>query len=175
MAGKDKKGEAEAPEEEKSSGGLKKIIIFAVLGLVLMGGGAGGAYYFFVMNAPQSAQADAGEAAEAVVPKGDPTYVDFDPAFTVAMEGSARAKYLQISVSALTYYEESYQLLKDHAPLLRSELILLFNSKEPSQLETPEGKEALRQEVKDKIETVLIDMDEEVNIDSIYFTKFIMQ
>lgn len=172
MAKKDK-ATPEADGEAPKSGKGKLIIIIVVVFLVALGAGGGAAWYFLQGAAP------AQETAEAEPPKpsrGPARYVDFDPDFTVNLDSGGNARFLQVALAALTYYDETEEALKNHMPQLRSSLITLFGNQVGDSLATLEGKEQLRTDALAEITRVLESTGEDdVRIGQIFFTKFIVQ
>jgi len=170
------KKETPQPAEDgaQKGGKAKLIIIISVAVLLALGAGAGIAW--FLLSGSEGSP-DTAELAEPEKPtRGDPRYVAFDPDFTVNLSGTDGPRFLQVAVSALTYYDDTEELLKNHMPALRSSLIVLFGNQSGTNLATLEGKDQLRSAAAEKIEQVLLDSGAgEVRIGQIFFTKFIVQ
>ena len=62
-----------------------------------------------------------------------------------------------------------------HMPLIRNSLVLLFSSQSFANLQTDEGKQALKQASVDAINKILEQETGEGGIDSVLFTNFVMQ
>ncbi|RME32655.1 MAG: flagellar protein [Gammaproteobacteria bacterium] len=161
-----------AEEKEGQGGGSKKlIIIFAVVALVLVG--ASVAVTLMLVGGKEEAEPAGEEVVEA--PK-EPHYFSLDPPFTVNLEGGGkRPRYLQITLDAMTYDEEVLEAVKQHMPLIRNNLVMLFGRQKLEELATPEGKEKLRQETLKTIQQVLEQETGKPGVEAVYFSSFVMQ
>lgn len=160
---------------EKSSGGMKKVII-AVVAVLLLGGIAGGAYFMFGGSGePDTAAADdAGSPPAPEEPETDPIYLPLSPAFVVNFEQGGRTRYLQIELQTMSYDQGVIDKVEANMPAVRNGLILLFSDQDYAALNTVEGKENLRKQVLDAINTV-IRAKGRPRVDDVFFTGFVMQ
>jgi flagellar FliL protein len=177
---KDKAGGADSPSGEKKKSKLLFIIIGAV---VLLGGGAGAFFAFKPKPAPADAQAAAAEKPEksekADKPgskKVAPQFFKFDPAFVVNFGGEGSARYLQVTVEAMSRDAAILDELKTDEPAVRNDLVVLFSSQDNATLMTTEGKEKLRQATLDIIRKNLnAEGAKGSQIEAVYFTSFVIQ
>jgi flagellar FliL protein len=102
-------------------------------------------------------------------------YAAIDPPIVVNFGSGLRTRYLQIGIEVMSHDEKTVADFKQHMPVIRDRLILLLNGKHPEDLATPEGKEALRQEILQTIRAVLKERTGKEQIEAIYFTDFVMQ
>ncbi len=171
--------EAEGTEGGEKKGGMMKIIIMAVVGIVLLAGGAGGVYFMMSSQVAElqeqliAAQEEAGSGQEEDL--GEPLYIEFDPPFTVNIEGESAEHFLTLSISALTYDKQTYDALNDNRPMLRNSLVIMLGDAKFEKLLSPAGKEDLRNRVKEIIVKSLDDAEKFADIDDVFFTKFLMQ
>nr|MDJ0890345.1 flagellar basal body-associated FliL family protein [Gammaproteobacteria bacterium] len=107
--------------------------------------------------------------------KGEAIYVDLHPAFTVNLQGKSKARFLQASVQVLTREPKVEQQIKQHAPMIRNKLVMLFSAKTSQELRTLEGKESLQNEARSAIENVLKAESGEGGVEAVFFTSFVMQ
>ena len=180
MADEDQDGELEQAKS-KGKGGKSKLIVLIVAALLLLGGGAGAGLYLTGAFAPQEKVAsededdeDFEEEAEEQS-RGEAIYVDLHPAFTVNLQGKSKARYLQASVQVLTREPEVEAQIKQHAPMIRNKLVMLFSGKTSQDLRTVEGKEQLQNEARSAIEGVLKSEDGDGGVEAVFFTSFVMQ
>ncbi len=148
-----------------ASGGKKKLIIIIALALVLLGAVAGGVYYFFF----------SGDDIDSVEEYTPSVYFEFDPAFTVDFIVDGKQRYLQLSLTVKSKDMEPINSVTLHMPLIRNSLVLLFSSQSFANLQTDEGKQALKQASVDAINKILEQETGEGGIDSVLFTNFVMQ
>jgi flagellar FliL protein len=163
----------EEEEKPKSRTGLKiALIVLSVF--LLVGGTVAGMYFAGVFG--ENPQVDAGEdGEEQVEAKGPAIYVPFDPAFVVNFSKPGKAKFLQITMQALTRSPEVPALIQTHMPAIRNNLVLLFSSQSFEKVSTAEGKEELRAEALATIQEVLDAESEGAKVESVYFTSIVMQ
>ena len=164
--------ENEAPEQEasESSGGKKKLIIIIVAALLLVGLAVGGVLMFLGGN---------DESQDVVVEdpgpsKGDPQYFDLKP-FTVNLSADDEVAFLQVQIQALTYYEEVFEQLEKHRPLIRNNLTLLFAQQKSIDLRSQEGKAGLQKKVLESVQAVIEKYGQGGEVDNVFFTSFVMQ
>ena len=192
---------AEAPKKKKG-GKLKKLVIL-LLGLVVVGGGgaAGGLYAMTgsVFGHAQAAEEEGPELPELVVREGvsgavadrararaerpnaspDPrvfqaTYVPLEGNFTSNLSGGDA--FVQIGLGVSTYYGEPItERLAQHNMAIRSAILLTLSEQDPGIITTLQGKEALKQELKNAINSVLTNREGFGGIDDVYFTSFVTQ
>lgn len=164
------KEEAAEDEVEVEGGGKKKLILIVVGALVLVGGAVGGTL-MVVGGGEESAPIE----EEEVVVKGDPTYVDLKPAFTVNLAPEDPVGFLQISMQVLTHSADVAAAIEKHKPLIRNNLVTLFGQQSSIDLRAPEGKEALQKEAQTLVQKVIDDQGGGGEVDNVFFTSFVMQ
>lgn len=149
----------------------KSKLIWILLILLLLGGAGGGAaYYFLVMN---KAPAEAEESAEAPTPPA--LYMELRPAFVVNLSGRDSSRFLQAEVDLMARDQAVLDAVQAHSPAIRNALLLIFGSQALADLQTREGKEALQQKVLDEINQILASRDQELMVEEVYFSSFVMQ
>lgn len=166
---------------DEAPGGRKpRLLVLASLGLaavLLLGGGAAAFLYFggFLDGGEGADMADAAGAEAPPAPREPATYVPLDPAFTVNLKAPSSARYLQISLQALTRDESVAGKVKAHGPAIRNNLVMLLSSKTSQDLESRAGKEALQGEIVDAINQVLQSHAGGGRVEDVLFTTFVMQ
>jgi flagellar protein FliL len=163
--------ESAAPAEKKS----KLPLILAILGAVVVAVGGGGAY--FAMSGKKDATAETQEGDEKQsAPKQPALYVKFDPPFVVNFEAKGLMRFLQVGVEVLTRDPVTADLIKQHDPMLRNDLLLLLGNQSFEKISTREGKEELRKEALAIVANVIASEGGEANsVEQLYFTSFVMQ
>ncbi|WP_137169279.1 flagellar basal body-associated protein FliL [Marinomonas sp. FW-1] len=157
-------------EEAGKSGGKKKLIIIIALLLVLVGGGGAAAYFFLFSGSDEST-----ESTEEALANEPSTYLALDPAFTVDFMVDGRQRYVQLNMSVKSKNVEQINALTLHMPLIRNSLVLLFSSQSFDELQTAEGKMALKNAALDAINGILEQETGQGGIDAVLFTNFVMQ
>ncbi|MFI4865482.1 MAG: flagellar basal body-associated protein FliL [Steroidobacterales bacterium] len=148
-----------------------KLLWIAIAVVVL--GGAAGAWFAFKPGAAPDGVAASNKPA---VPHAAPIYYKFDPAFVVNFGGEGSARYLQVTVEAMSRDMAVVENLKNTEPAVRNDLVMLFSGQDNATLMSVDGKEKLRAATLAAIRKVI---DSEGGdgklIEAVYFTSFVIQ
>ncbi len=155
---------APANETAKPKRSLKKILILAFVGLLLVGGGLG-AYILLSDDPPaaKEAQASHGPSKHAVTMPLDP--------FLVNLADKESRRYLKLKVELEVDSEGSAKELEKSLPRIRDALILLLSSKTYLDLSTYDGKQQLKQEIKQRVTA----LPNGSKVTEVFFTEFVAQ
>ncbi|MBI3803008.1 MAG: flagellar basal body-associated FliL family protein [Nitrospirae bacterium] len=178
MAEEEKKGEPEKKEPTPKGGSKKKLILIggAALVLILAGGG------FFLMKKgssetaavtgekPVPAKASAEHGGEKMEEKGTGIILDLDP-FVVNLADTPEIRYLKVTIKLELSKAEYTQVVNDRTPQIRDSMLILLSSKEYAAIRTVEGKMELRDEILQRLNTIL---GQKV-VKTAYFTDFVAQ
>jgi flagellar FliL protein len=147
-------------------------LLWIVIAVVVIGGGAGA--WFALKPAPQPEAAAA--AGKPAAPHAAPIYYKFDPAFVVNFGGEGSARYLQVTVEAMSRDTAVMESLKNFEPAVRNDLVMLYSGQENATLMTVDGKEKLRAATLAIIRKVLDSEGANGNgLEAVYFTSFVIQ
>lgn len=160
--------EVDTPPEETPKRSKKGLLI-AVAVLVLGGAGAGGWYFMGSSGAPE-------EVAEEPVALAPAIYVSFEPPFVVNFEANGMVRFLQVAVQVMTRDLHTSELLKQHDPVIRNDMLLLLGNQQYETISTREGKEQLRLEALEAVRHVVkANGGEPEAVETVLFTSFVMQ
>ena len=170
---------------KKGKSSKVKIIIITLVVLVLMGASIGGTLYFLggsdeEMAAEESDGKDGSKQKKKKKAAKDGEarmviYHAFEPPFVVNFEDKGVIRFLQIGLSVMTYDETVTASLKQHDPVIRNNLVLLFSSQSFKDLSSREGKEKLRAETLKEIQSVLKKYTDDKGVEEAFFTSFVIQ
>lgn len=191
----------ETPTEAKPPKRRFKRILMLLLALIVIGGGGvaagvyatggnllGGPSEAVDPNQPQlMVRSDADPAAIAQAKaqansrngRPDPrvfqaTYVPLEGEFTSNLGGGDA--FVQLGLGISTYYDERVPArLSAHNMAIRSAVLMTLSEQDPAEITTLSGKEALKQELKNTINSVLTTKEGFGGIDDVYFTSFVTQ
>lgn len=166
-----------AAADGKGKGKLKLIIII-VLGLLLaVGASVGGTFYWMSSHSAAEAPAkDEAEHGESAPKRQAAIYEVLAPAFIVNFaNGGGRQHYMQVSVALMSRDQAALDALKEHMPLLRNQLVMLFSSQDFATLATPVGQEMLRQQATASVQALAQKELGKVAIEQVLFTNFVLQ
>lgn len=168
------------PGAETAPGGKRKLklIIAVVLGLLLAVGLSVGSTLYF-MNKGEPEEAAASETPDAALSSGKQPaiYEPLAPAFIVNFNGAngGRQRYMQVSVALMSRDAAALTALKEHMPLLRNQLVMLFSSQDFAALATPVGQEMLRQQATASVQELAQRELGKVAIEQVLFTNYVLQ
>jgi flagellar FliL protein len=187
--------EAGAPESQATAKKAMNPLVLVMFASLMTASIVGGGVYFALASKVDSAAAAAEEAeeerGEAAAPaakkkanakkgkeekKGPALYVKLDPPFVVNFEAKGIMRFLQITVEVMTRDNATVDLLKQHDPLIRNNLLMLFSNQNFEKINSLEGREALRVEALKSIgEALKSEGGKPKNVEQLYFTSFVMQ
>jgi flagellar FliL protein len=194
MADKDKEKEENETEEggKKKSGNMLLIIIIAVLVLILVIGGVVAA----LMMGNHDAEAEAGKGAKTEVAaeghaaegeaKGEAKAAEGHAGgeeltevgimfpletFTVNLLSESGRRYLKVEMNLEMNGKELSPELEEKKPVFRDIIIRILSSKSLEEISTVKGKEKLKEQIVNDLNTRLKDG----KVKNVYFTDFVVQ
>jgi flagellar protein FliL len=164
----DAKPAAAAASPAKSS---KKLLIIIASAVVVLGGGAGAWFAF-----GGKGDAKEGQPKEAAhEPKLPAQFVTLEP-FVVNFGPGSSVRFLQIAAQLMTRDPHMVEFLEHNTPIIRNDLLLLFGNKQPDEVSTNEGKEALRAAALEAVRKIVAAEGQKPEaLEGVYFTSFVMQ
>ena len=190
MADPNKKPEAEASTSGDAAGGGSSKLILGVLGLniVVM---IAVAVVLFLGQKKQAqqetlGQVEAGAASHGGAAAGDagghggaaPAAEPGAPVarffsvgdFTANLAGPASTSYVKVTVNFEISADADEEEMKQRKPQFRDKIISLLNSKKPSDLQSSEGRNYLKEEIK----TVANTFVKKGKVEGVYFSAFVV-
>jgi flagellar FliL protein len=170
---------AEAPI--KSGGGMLGKVIIAVVAIVLIGVGAfaGPRLLDMIKGTPDAdtAEADPEMAAAADKPVDGPEiYQSLLPPLVVNIKDAyGDVHYMQLSMEAMARDQNVINAIREHTPLIRNNLILLYGSASYEAVTTREGKEQLLADGLAEIRAVMKSRIGDADVEALYFTALVIQ
>jgi len=164
-------------EEGGKKGGKKKLIIIIVVLLLVLGGGGGAA--FFLLGGEDEAEVNAEESVDTgdagAAATGPAIYLELDPAFVIDFIVANKQRYLQLNLTVKSRDQAQIDEIKIHMPLIRNSLVLLFANQNFEELQTLEGKMALKTASVESINNILTQETGSGGMEDVLFTNFVMQ
>ena len=161
-------------EAAASGGGMMQKLMFAGIGLVLVGAGVVGGMTFFGGEAP--AEGDAA-AEEEEAPGGGPAfYTSLHPPLVVNFKDSAGdSHFMQITMEVMAREQTTINSVREHTPVIRNALILLYSGAVYEEVTTREGKEKMLADGLAEIQKVMTEKIGEPGVEAVYFTALVIQ
>ena len=188
MAEKKKADKKADKGADKAPGSRIKLIILIVI-LVLLLAGAGGAAYYFLWYGKSAGDTDASETPAEVVDEtasaahgaADATAMAFAPltyhkldSFTVNLPPGPM-RFLRISLTIATPNPAVIAAVDKHMPMLRNDILTLLATQQFAALNTAEGKDTLRESLRQTLVRLLVRASEPSDIRDVLFNELIMQ
>ena len=151
---------ADNPKSEKKPKSLKLFIIIGI-GIVLLGAVGGGAWFLFFKGKPSPPPATA--AANGHIYKMEP--------FLVNLADPGQPRYLKVTLHIESNQEKPSEEYEKRQPQLRDAILTILSSRQYREIMTSEGKAALREEIKGKVNQLLVNLKAQ----NIFFTEFVIQ
>jgi flagellar FliL protein len=167
----------QANPEEASSGGKKKLIIIIVAVVLLVAIAVGATVFLMSGDDSASDEAATKEVAEEVVEevKIPAQYIKMKPRFIVNYNVGTRQRFLQASIEIMTRSQGVVDAVELHNPMLRNEIVRILSDQDFNALRTPEGRQALKTELQEKLIAIVKREADVEGIEAVLFTDFVMQ
>ena len=163
--------ENEAPVEP--SGGMMKKLVFAGIGLVLIGAGVFAGMTLLGGDAPADGEAvveDAGPAS------GPALYTSLHPPLVVNFKDSVGdSHFMQITMEVMSREQNVINAVREHTPVIRNSLILLYSGAIYEEITTRDGKEKMLADGLAEIRKVMTEQIGEPGVEAVYFTALVIQ
>lgn len=169
--------EEQAAAEEAAAKKKKRKLIFIVGGLVLvlvLLVGALAAWFFWPGAAEENALQD-DPVEEVEPPEQAAIYYPLREKFIVNYDVRGRQRFLQVEVTLMLRDNGVISAIELHMPRIRNDLIMLFSGQVFEDLQTPEGKELLRQDSLRRVQDILKQEIGKPGVEQVLFTSFVMQ
>ena len=162
-------------ETEAKGGGLVKKLAFAGVGLVLVAVGIFVGPMF--MGGEEPAEGEEGEDAVAEVASGPPIYQSLHPPLVVNFKSElGDSHFMQITMEVMSRDQGVINSVREHTPVIRNNLILLYGNAVYETIQTREGKEQMLADGLAEIRRVI---DENAGdgeaVEALYFTALVIQ
>lgn len=159
----------EAPAKK---GKLKLIIMLVVIVILAIGLSVVGTLWFLGGSFPGtgSGNDDANAEPEFVAS----IYTELEKALVTTVQAQGRQRYAQVYLSFEAKDPQALEAVEVHMPLIRSELTKVLSSTGFSDLQRPEGRKGLAQQMSDRVNQVL-EQEQEPTIERVLFRNFVVQ
>lgn len=154
-------------------GGMMKKLMMAGVAVALIGGGAFAGMKFF---GKEESTEDEAAAEEEVVAVDPALYTSLHPPLVVNFKDAiGNPHYMQITMEVMARDQNIINSVREHSPVIRNSLILLFSSAVYEEVTTRDGKEKLLADGLQEIQDVMTDQIGEPGVEAVYFTALVIQ
>ena len=158
---------------EQSAGGIGKLLMFGAVGAVLLVIGifVGPAVMNMISPAPEV------ETEEVAEPGSGPAfYASLHPPLVVNFEDSfGEPHVMQITLEVMARSQSVVNAVREHTPVIRNSLILLYGSAVYDEITTRDGKEKMLADGLAEIQKIMTDRIGEPGVEAVYFTGLVIQ
>lgn len=175
--------EPELTEEEQAEAERKAkrkqrimLVVLAVVLVLLSVGVTLGLLHFLVDDEPELPESETvAEEAPPEPASQEAIYYPLNEKLVVNYNVRGRQRFLQVEVNLMFRDNAVATALEKHMPRIRNDLIMLMSGQEFEDLQTPEGRELLRQDALRSIQAILQEEIGQPGIEQVLFTSFVMQ
>jgi flagellar protein FliL len=153
-----------------NEGGMKRAVIAggAALILIILGILAGPMVRNVVSGPPA--------AAEVVNTAKAALYTSLHPPLVVNFkDGLGESHYMQVTMEVMARDQKVIDAVKNHTPVIRNALILLYGNVDYDAVTTREGKEKMLADGLKEIQDVMTEQTGDTGVEAVYFTNLIIQ
>ena len=170
-------GEKSAEENsDDSPSKLKKLLLLGSIGVLILGIAV--AAYMFLFASSASDEAPTAIAESPVVAeelKKKALYSPIENDFIATLQDEkGEEHHMVIAVTLMVREDDALKALNKNKPLLTNQLLELFESQNYREMKTIENKEALRTKALAVVQEAMKAQEPPVKIESVLFTKFMM-
>jgi len=168
---------AEAVEQTPGTSLTKKLVVGGVATLLLAAGLLAGPAIRGMITKPNDIAVAADIAPAAAAPAAGPElYTSLHPALVVNFRDAlGDPHFMQIEMEVMARDQDVINAVREHTPLIRNNLILLYGSARYEDVTTRSGKEQMLADGLHEIQQVLNPRIGSPNVEALYFTSLIIQ
>lgn len=165
-------GNAEGAANAKG-GGMMKMLIIGVGALILLSAGVFAGMTFLGGDEPADGEEVVEEGAAADDP---PLYTSLHPPLVVNFsDSSGDSHFMQITMEVMARDQTVINAVREHTPVIRNALILLYSGAIYDEVATREGKKKMLADGLAEIQSVMTEQIGEPGVEAVYFTALVIQ
>lgn len=167
---------ADAGAAEKSGGGMMKMLMFGGIGVVMLGIGIfAGPAVKNMLSPPADTEAESAGGDSG--PSNDPAlYTSLHPPIVVNFKDAAGdSHFMQITMEVMARDQHVINSVREHAPVIRNNLILLYSGAVYEEVTTLAGKEKMLADGLAEVQGVMTETIGEPGVEAVYFTSLVIQ
>jgi len=168
--------ETAVEEQPAKSGGMLKMIIFGGIAVALLAAGIfAGPAVMNMISPDEEVEAESAED-ESIAETGPAIYQSLHPPLIINfLDQSGESHYMQITLEVMSRDQEMINALREHTPVIRNALILMFSAASYESAVTRDGKQQLLDDALQEIQTVMSEQTGKSGIEAVYFTSLVIQ
>ncbi|AMQ90583.1 MULTISPECIES: flagellar basal body-associated protein FliL [unclassified Marinobacter] len=160
-----------APAPAKK-GKLKLIIMLVVIIVLAVALSIVGTLWFLGGGLPGGGEGERASTSEPAFVAS--SYIDLERPLVTTVQAQGRQRYAQVHLSLEASDPVALAAAETHMPLIRSQLVMVLGNSEFNELQTPEGRSALAEQLLTTVNQVL-EEEGEPSIKRVLFRNFVVQ
>ena len=174
MAEEDEASTEAVPEPQPSGGLMNKLLLGGgAVGLLVVGIFAGPAVKNMISSPPEE---ETETAPETVDREGPELFTSLHPPLVVNFTDTAGGShFMQITMEVMARDQEIIDAVKNHIPVIRNSLILLYGNANYDVITTRSGKEQMLADGLAEIQRIMKERIGEDGVEAVYFTNLVIQ
>ena len=160
-----------APAPAKK-GKLKLIIMLVVIIVLAVALSVVGTLWFLGGGLPGGGEGERASTSEPAFVAS--SYIDLERPLVTTVQAQGRQRYAQVHLSLEASDPAALAAAETHMPLIRSQLVMVLGNSEFNELQTPEGRSALAEQLLTTVNQVL-EEEGEPSIKRVLFRNFVVQ
>lgn len=150
----------------------KKLIIIIVAAVLVLGALIGG-IAFWLLSGDDANNGDESIAVEEVLEQLE--YYDLNPPFVMSYLTRSGQRYIQAGITVATNKAKVLEVLEQHEPKIRSEILRIIGEHGFNELRTQQGKEKLLTDLRDRLEAIVREEAQIEGVKAVLFNVFVIQ
>ena len=152
---------------------MSKTVLIIIISVVVLFMGMVGAGFFILWNKISQVPVDPSKVAEMAVEEEENVIGPLYPLDTmiVNLSDDGGKRYLRVTMALELSDPESVDTVESRLPQIRDAVLMILPTKTYDDVSTTDGKIALRNQVMEKINTLMT----KGRVNNIYFTEFVVQ
>ncbi len=173
------------------------LIIILIVVILAVGGGVAAMFLLSDGDSKEDKGKEHETGGESHAAPAHAIYSALRPTFIINFEDTRKARYMQIDLNVMAHNQHAIDLVQEHSPVIRNNIITILSSQKFEEVNTYAGKQKLQKQLLDAINrtidaevknTPATNHDEESSehapaeeipggkyIEAVYFTSFVMQ
>jgi flagellar FliL protein len=163
----------ETETAEAAGGGMMKKLMMIGGALALVGGGVFAGMTFLGGDQPPEGEEVAEEATASAAPA---LYQSLHPPLVVNFKDTAGdSHFMQVTMEVMSRDQEVINAVREHTPVIRNALILLYSGAIYDEVTTRDGKQQMLADGLEEIQSVMTEQIGEPGVEAVYFTALVIQ
>ncbi len=158
MAEKETEEDLDLDVDKAGKSKTNMLLIILIVVILLVGGGVAAVFLLSGDDSDSETASDAQKSEEATpVAAAHVIYSALRPTFVINFEDTAKARYVQLDLTVMAHEQHAIDLVQEHSPVIRNNIITILSGQKYEVLNTNAGKQKLRADLLESINKTIAD------------------